>query len=102
MDLDADTNPLAGAPNTQIYSPQDQYIAIDSADDVQQPYYLPSCTGREGFTLMRPMIDPVHKIMTTYHFDRINLRWVKMITRLRPDVPLPQPPANQYVHGAQY
>lgn len=100
FDLDAETNPWAGAPNTQIYSPWDKMVAIDSADDIRQPYYVHANTGREGFTVMRPMIDPVHKIMTTYHFDRVNLRWVRMVTRLRPDLPLPQPPANQLVNAS--
>jgi len=82
------------------YSPDAQDITIDSADDVPQNYYVPP--HGDGLTLMRPIIDPIHNILVTYHFDRKHLTWIRMVTRLRKDVTFPQPPAQQYTTSPNY
>jgi hypothetical protein len=92
--------------DTTIYSPDAQRIVIDSADDIPQNYYLPShggsAPGGGGTTLLRPIVDSIHKILVTYHFNRKDLAWIKMVTRLRKDVTLPLPPAQSYTTSPNY
>lgn len=102
FDFEAATNPLADKEGFLIQSPDDPFIKVDSADDITQSYTLPPSTGTWGCQFLRPFVDPVHKILVTYHFDHMNLQWVRMTTRLRPDLPIVQPPANQYVNSPQY
>jgi len=99
-DRDIASNPFVNDATYTIYSPEAQDIVIDSADDVPQNYFLPSYGG--GQTLLRPFVDPIHKILVTYHFDRKHLTWTRMITRLRKDITIPQPPAQQYNISPQY
>ncbi len=102
LDFEADTNPLAKEENFDVMSPDDEYIRIDSADEIIQPYTLPSSTGTWGCQLLRPFVDPIHNILVTYHFDHMDLRWVRMTTRLSPDLRIPRPPANQHTNSPQY
>lgn len=102
LDFEADNNPLANKENYVVQSPDDTFIKIDSADNIKQSYTLPPSSGTWGCQLLRPYVDPVHNILVTYHFDHMNLRWVRMTTRLRPDLQIAQPPANQYVNSPQY
>jgi hypothetical protein len=99
-DVDAASNPFINDTTYTVYTPDNQDIVIDSADDVPQDYYMPSHGG--GQTLLRPFVDPIKKILVTHHFDRKHLTWVRMVTRLRKDVLIPQPPANQFNISPQY
>jgi len=102
LDFEADTNVLANNPTFDIQSPDASYITIDSADHIPQNYTLPPSGGTPLCQLGRVFVDRVNKILVTYHFDSVNIRWVKFITRLRKDLPIPAPPANQYVNSAGY
>jgi len=99
-DVDAAFNPFINDATYTVYTPDSQDIEIDSADDVPQRYTMPPDGG--GQTLLRPIVDPVNKILVTYHFDRKHLTWVRMVTRLRKDVNIPQPPGNQFTISPQY
>jgi hypothetical protein len=99
-DVDVISNPFINDTTYTVYTPDDQDITIDSADDIPQDYFLPPDGG--GQTLLRPFVDPVNKILVTHHFDRKHLTWVRMVTRLRKDVNIPRPPANQFNISPQY
>ena len=99
-DIDPVADPFVNDSTYDIYTPDTQYVEVDSANDVPQDYFLASFDGNQ--TLLRPFIDPIHKILVTYHFDRRHLKWVRMVTRLRKDAPIVRPPAMQMVNSAQY
>jgi len=102
FEWDKSLDPCTNDPYFKIYTPEDDVIEVDSADDIKQNYVMHNFSTPDSGGLLRAMVDPVHKILVTYHFDRINLRWVKMVTRLRKDVEIVRPPANQLVSNAQY
>jgi hypothetical protein len=102
LDFEADTNVLANNPTFDIQSPDDSVINIDSADHIPQNYTLPPSGGNAFCQLGRVFVDRVNKIMVTYHFDSVNVKWIRFVTRLRKDLPIPTPPANQYVSSAGY
>lgn len=102
FDFELDMNPFFGDEEYKIFSPDGYYIEIDSADDIKQPYHLHPHGGTGGCSLLRPMVDPIKKIMVTYHFDQQNLRWVRTVTRLRKDLRIVRPPANQHTTSPQY
>ncbi len=102
FDFEADSNPLRDSENYHIISPEDSFIKIDSADQILQPYTLPPSSGTWGCQFLRPFMDAANKILVTYHFDHMNLRWVRMTTRLRPDLPIVQPPASQFTDGPRF
>lgn len=99
-DVDPDSNPFINDTTYTVYTPDDQDLVIDSADDVPQRYTMPPYGGPQ--VLLRPFVDPVNKILVTHHFDRKHLTWVRMVTRLRKDVNIPSPPANQFNISPQY
>lgn len=102
FDYELEMNPFLGDEDHRIFSPDGFYVEVDSADDIKQDYHLHPHSGVGGCALLRPMVDPVHKIIVTYHFDQTNLRWVRVITRLREDLPIVRPPANQHTTSPQY
>lgn len=102
FDFELEMNPFFGDDDYRIFSPDGHYIEIDSADDIKQPYHLHPHSGVGGCALLRPMVDPINKIMVTYHFDHQNLRWVRTVTRLRKDLRIVRPPANQHTTSPQY
>ena len=103
IDVNADTNRFKDDPNHSIQSPEDPVINIDSADNIIQPYTVPASGGNYGqFNIGRYFIDTANNIMTVYHFDQQNLRWIKFVTRLRKDIVFPRPPVMTLSHNAVY
>lgn len=96
-------NSLSDQPGFQFFSPEDDFIAIDSADDIIQEYVVPSSGGDYGqHTLTKYFVDPVNKILVVYHFNHQENKWIRTTTRLRKDLPIPRPPVGQFNHFAQH
>jgi hypothetical protein len=101
--LDAEQNRFYNDPDHSIQSPEDNFVEIDSADNIIQTYTVPASAGNYGqFSITKYFVDKVNKILVVYHFDEQNLHWVRFVARLRKDLEFPQAPAMTMVSNSVY